>query len=185
MVFERLQPRFGLIRSGVAPDTSDQGCGSACSNRRWAARCGMLFQRCGRIGYQPRRAACPPPRRRLRRRRTASRSLGIAASSCPATTPLPDVVAWYNGHPDHAGDDLDSAHARVIIGNGNVALDVAGVAHESGSVGGHASLIMHSVSLAAGSIEEVVIWRVAGPRTRRSRSGIPWRWVNSAASKFA
>src|SRR5437773_20364 len=35
-------------------------------------------------------------------------------------------VAWYNGHPHHADRDFDLAVRRaVVIGNGNVAIDVA------------------------------------------------------------
>jgi ferredoxin--NADP+ reductase len=37
-----------------------------------------------------------------------------------------DLVGWYNGHPDQAETELDFSGAdAVIIGNGNVALDVA------------------------------------------------------------
>ncbi len=40
--------------------------------------------------------------------------------------PATDFVAWYNGHPDHADASFDLSCERVvIIGNGNVALDVA------------------------------------------------------------
>lgn len=38
-----------------------------------------------------------------------------------------DFVGWYNGLPEHAGlaPDLESGNEAVIIGQGNVALDVA------------------------------------------------------------
>jgi len=39
-----------------------------------------------------------------------------------------DFVAWYNGHPDFADRSFDLTHeGAVIIGNGNVAIDVARV----------------------------------------------------------
>src|SRR5580693_2328444 len=39
-----------------------------------------------------------------------------------------ELVAWINGHPDFADLPVDLSHERVvIIGNGNVALDVARV----------------------------------------------------------
>jgi ferredoxin--NADP+ reductase len=42
---------------------------------------------------------------------------------CHAAT---EFVAWYNGHPDYADHKFDlSAERAVVIGNGNVALDVA------------------------------------------------------------
>jgi adrenodoxin-NADP+ reductase len=38
-----------------------------------------------------------------------------------------DFVGWYNGLPEHAGlaPDLESGNEAVVIGQGNVALDVA------------------------------------------------------------
>ena len=38
-----------------------------------------------------------------------------------------DFVGWYNGLPEHAAlaPDLDSSEEAIIIGQGNVALDVA------------------------------------------------------------
>ena len=48
------------------------------------------------------------------------------ARSCREATTATDFVAWYNGHPDHADDTFDlSGERAVIVGNGNVALDVA------------------------------------------------------------
>ncbi len=39
-----------------------------------------------------------------------------------------EFVAWYNGHPDFADREYDFTGKRVVvIGNGNVALDVARV----------------------------------------------------------
>ena len=44
-----------------------------------------------------------------------------------------DFVAWYNGHPDFADRSFDLTHeGAVIIGNGNVAIDVARVPHPHG-----------------------------------------------------
>jgi ferredoxin--NADP+ reductase len=55
------------------------------------------------------------------------RPLGIAGEDLPGSHPATDFVGWYNGHPDHTDleVDLDSAEQAVVIGNGNVALDVA------------------------------------------------------------
>jgi ferredoxin--NADP+ reductase len=55
-----------------------------------------------------------------------SRSLGIPGEELPGHYSATDFVAWYNGHPDHADHSFDLTHERVvIIGNGNVAIDVA------------------------------------------------------------
>ena len=54
------------------------------------------------------------------------RALGITGEDLPGVIGSAAFVGWYNGHPDFADLDppLDGTHAAVI-GNGNVALDVA------------------------------------------------------------
>ena len=54
------------------------------------------------------------------------RSLGIPGEELPGSWAATEFVAWYNGHPDfqHLSFDL-SGERTVVIGNGNVALDVA------------------------------------------------------------
>jgi ferredoxin/flavodoxin---NADP+ reductase len=52
--------------------------------------------------------------------------LGIPGEGRPGSHPATEFVAWYNGHPDHADRGFDlSARTAVVVGNGNVALDVA------------------------------------------------------------
>lgn len=55
-----------------------------------------------------------------------SRKLGIPGEDLPGVIGSAEFVGWYNGHPEFAdlGPPLDGTHAAVI-GNGNVALDVA------------------------------------------------------------
>ena len=54
------------------------------------------------------------------------RRLDIAGMELPGTGTATETVAWINGHPDFAGLTVDLRHERVVvIGNGNVALDVA------------------------------------------------------------
>ena len=54
------------------------------------------------------------------------RQLGIPGEELPGSWPATAFVAWYNGHPDFQGLEFDLSHERaVVIGNGNVALDVA------------------------------------------------------------
>src|SRR4029453_18870571 len=54
------------------------------------------------------------------------RRLGIPGEDLPGSWSATEFVAWYNGHPDYQelSFDLDVERA-VVIGNGNVALDVA------------------------------------------------------------
>jgi ferredoxin--NADP+ reductase len=54
------------------------------------------------------------------------RPLGIPGEGLPGSWPATDFVGWYNGHPDHPDLDFDlDCERAVVIGNGNVALDVA------------------------------------------------------------
>src|SRR3954454_5789687 len=52
--------------------------------------------------------------------------LGIEGEDRPGSHSATEFVAWYNGHPDYADHEFDlSATRAVVIGNGNVAIDVA------------------------------------------------------------
>ena len=70
--------------------------------------------------------ARPLPRRRLRVRRAdrpPPRDPRRGSARLQAATAF---VAWYNGHPDFPDLEFDLSRERaVVIGNGNVALDVA------------------------------------------------------------
>jgi ferredoxin--NADP+ reductase len=57
---------------------------------------------------------------------SADRPLEIDGEDLIGSTSATDVVAWYNGHPDSQDTAVDLGGDRVVIvGNGNVALDVA------------------------------------------------------------
>ena len=54
------------------------------------------------------------------------RRMGIPGEDLPGSWPATAFVAWYNGHPDFQELDFDlSGERAVVIGNGNVAVDVA------------------------------------------------------------
>lgn len=55
-------------------------------------------------------------------------TLGIPGERLPGSFAAREFVGWYSGHPDHRDLDVDLSHSRaVVIGNGNVALDIARV----------------------------------------------------------
>src|ERR1700722_3333160 len=56
----------------------------------------------------------------------SDRALGIPGEELPGSVAAVDFVGWYNAHPnfEQISPDLSGARA-VVIGNGNVALDVA------------------------------------------------------------
>jgi ferredoxin--NADP+ reductase len=56
----------------------------------------------------------------------ADNRLGIPGEDRPGSHAATEFVAWYNGHPDYADHEFDLSVSRaVVIGNGNVAVDVA------------------------------------------------------------
>lgn len=57
---------------------------------------------------------------------SADRRLGIPGENLVGSIAATHLVGWYNGHPEHQLLDVPLDHERaVVIGNGNVALDVA------------------------------------------------------------
>src|SRR5947208_6769813 len=54
------------------------------------------------------------------------RRLGIPGEDLPGSWAATEFVAWYNGHPDYQQIELDlDVERAVVIGVGNVALDIA------------------------------------------------------------
>jgi len=127
--FEKLATPFGLIRFGVAPD--HQGTKAVASLfQKTASRKNVDFYLNVEVGthlthddllahHDAVIYAVGAP---------ADCSLGIPGEDLPGSHSATEFVAWYNGHPDHAHRTFDlSGERAVIIGNGNVALDVARV----------------------------------------------------------
>jgi len=55
----------------------------------------------------------------------ADRRMGIPGEDLPNTFPALSFVGWYNGHPDYGDLPIDlSCERAVVVGNGNVAMDV-------------------------------------------------------------
>jgi NADPH-dependent glutamate synthase beta subunit-like oxidoreductase len=53
------------------------------------------------------------------------RRLGIPGEDLPGVIGSGSFVGWYNGHPHAQGSSYSDVQSAVIIGNGNVAIDVA------------------------------------------------------------
>ncbi|MDQ0994046.1 FAD-dependent oxidoreductase [Streptomyces sp. V3I7] len=130
-VYDRLPTPYGLARAGVAPDHQD------------TKQVIRLFQAIeGQPGFSYRlnvEIGKDLLHEDLIRDHHAvvyavgaatDRRLGIDGEELPGSVSATDFVAWYNGHPDH--DTASYAHElagerAVVVGNGNVALDVARV----------------------------------------------------------
>ncbi|AMO05059.1 MULTISPECIES: 4Fe-4S binding protein [Mycobacteriaceae] len=92
------------------------------------------------------------------------RQLGVPGEDLPGNFTAAEIVGWYNGNPDHA--ELSVAVDRptaVLVGNGNVALDVARVLLLGGEMG-HTDIADHARDRLVGSaVREVVILGRRGP----------------------
>jgi ferredoxin/flavodoxin---NADP+ reductase len=128
-VFEKLPTPYGLVRAGVAPDHQntkrvtrlfDQVAGHRRFRFFLNVEIGRHLSHADLLAHHHAvlYAVGAPDDRRL----------DIDGMSLVGTGTATELVAWINGHPDFADLPVDLSHERVvIIGNGNVALDVARV----------------------------------------------------------
>jgi len=126
-MIERLPTPWGLVRLGVAPDHPKLKTVSR-AFEKIADQPGFRFLGNVEVG----RDLSPEDLTRLYDAviyavgAQTDRRLGIPGEDLPGSWPATELVAWYNGHPDFqdVAFDLDVERA-VVIGVGNVALDVA------------------------------------------------------------
>src|SRR4029453_1928326 len=126
-MIERLPTPWGLVRLGVAPDHPNIKAVSK-AFEKIAGQPGFRFFGNVEVGRDV-------THEELAERYDAvvyalgaqtDRRLGIPGEDLPGSWPATAFVAWYNGHPDFQHLEFDLSHERaVVIGNGNVALDVA------------------------------------------------------------
>lgn len=86
-------------------------------------------------------------------------NLGISGEDLPGYLSAREFVGWYNGHPDLASLEVDLSHRRAaIVGNGNVALDIARILLAPIPVLERTDIADHALAaLRSSKIEEVVI----------------------------
>ena len=96
---------------------------------------------------------------------SGDRRLGIPGEDLPGSHSSTEFVAWYNGHPDFADHEFDlTATTAVVVGNGNVALDVARMLALPRETLAATDVADHALdALAGSSIEEVVVLGRRGP----------------------
>ncbi len=126
-MIERLPTPWGLVRLGVAPDHPKLKTVSR-AFERIAARPGFRFFGNVEVGRDLTHAD-------LIRLYDAviyafgaqsDRRLGIPGEDLSGSWSATEFVAWYNGHPDFQEVSFDlNVDRAVVVGNGNVALDVA------------------------------------------------------------
>jgi ferredoxin--NADP+ reductase len=126
-MIERLPTPWGLVRLGVAPDHPKIKSVSR-AFEKIAAQEGFRFLGNVEIGRDLQHAELLELYDAVVYAVGAQtdRRMNIDGEDLPGSWAATEFVAWYNGHPDYQHLQFDLSHRRaVVIGNGNVAVDVA------------------------------------------------------------
>ncbi|MFQ5658964.1 MAG: NADP oxidoreductase [Gammaproteobacteria bacterium] len=93
------------------------------------------------------------------------RKLGIPGEDLPGSHTATEFVGWYNGHPDYRDRNFDLSHENaVIIGQGNVAADVARILAKTIDELKHTDIAQHALDcLAASKIRNIYVIGRRGP----------------------
>ncbi|QXV99948.1 MULTISPECIES: FAD-dependent oxidoreductase [Rhodococcus] len=159
-MFDRLPTPYGLVRAGVAPDHPstkqvEKTFASVASKKSFEyflnvevgrhVSADELRERYGAVIYA--------------HGASADKRLGIVGEDRSGSIAATDFVAWYNGHPDYADRQFDLSGSRaVVVGNGNVALDVARILLTNPDLLGTTDIADHALeALRESQIQEVVI----------------------------
>ncbi|HJT93946.1 MAG TPA: FAD-dependent oxidoreductase [Mycobacterium sp.] len=165
-MFERLPTPWGLVRFGVAPD--HQGTKSVTELfTHTADRAGFNFHLNVQVGEHITHDELLAHHHAVIYAVGAphDRALGIPGENLPGCHPATDFVSWYNGHPDFADHSFDlSTNRAVIVGNGNVALDIARILATDVAHLARTDLADHALdALAHSNITEIIVLGRRGP----------------------
>lgn len=165
-IIDRLPVPFGLIRTGVAPDHQSI---KAVSRRYEAVALSDNVRFVGNVTigtdvsieellglYDAVVLATGAP---------ADRPLGIAGEDLPGVMGSAAFVGWYNGHPDFARLDPPlGSGGFAIIGNGNVALDIARILAKTPAEFHGSDIVGHALdALSAAPTRHITIVGRRGP----------------------
>jgi ferredoxin/flavodoxin---NADP+ reductase len=165
-VYDRLPTPWGLVRGGVAPDHPNIKAVSRVYEKTAAH---PEFRFYGNVEY-----GRDITHADLHERYHAviyavgaqtDRRMGIPGEDLPGSWAATEFVAWYNGHPDYRELDFDLSGKRaVVVGNGNVAADVARMLALTRDELAETDVADHALDVLADSgIEEIVVLGRRGP----------------------
>jgi NADPH-dependent glutamate synthase beta subunit-like oxidoreductase len=168
-LLDRLPTPFGLVRHGIAPDHPKMRAIRDTLNRSLDH---PLVRFVGNVDV-----GVDIPLEELRRHVDAviytygaslDRHLGIEGEDLPGSLAATDLVAWYTGHPDADRARVEAALAGVrsvvVVGVGNVALDVARVLSRTPEELEPTDMPQHVLDvLAAAPVEDVTVLGRRGP----------------------
>ncbi|WP_052207458.1 FAD-dependent oxidoreductase [Sinomonas humi] len=165
-IFERLCTPGGLVRFGVAPDhlATKRVLDNFTATRRRSGVRTFFNTEVGRdITHEE-----------LAERYHAvvyavgaieGRSSGLSGENLHNSASAAEFVAWFNGHPEFADASFDLSHERVVVlGNGNVALDVARILTTDPDDLAETDIADHALNALRGSrVREVILVARRGP----------------------
>lgn len=165
-MFDRLPTPFGLVRGGVAPD-HPRIRNVTQVYERIAANERFRFLGNVEVGYH----VMVPELRRFYDAilfacgTETDRRMAIAGEELPGSYGATQFVGWYNGHPDYRHLHFDlSQEVAVIVGVGNVAIDVARILCKSVGELRHTEIAQHALDVLAESrVREVYLIGRRGP----------------------
>ena len=165
-LLDLLPTPFGLVRAGVAPDHPKIKSVTRMYEKT-AKRDGFRFFGGVAVGDDISRAE-------LRERyhvilyavgTPSDNRLGIPGEDRPGSYAATRFVAWYNGHPHARDETFDlSATRAVVVGNGNVAIDIARMLVLDPDELAPTDTADHALAvLARAQVEEVILLGRRGP----------------------
>ncbi|MEV2220684.1 FAD-dependent oxidoreductase [Nocardia vinacea] len=165
-MFDRLPTPWGLVRAGVAPDHPGTKTVSGLFEsafRRETLQYYLNVEVGSHISHEELLAHHHAVIYAVGA--SSDRRLGVPGEDLPGSHSATEFVAWYNGHPDYADRKFDlSGERAVIVGNGNVALDVARVLTVDPDELAKTDIADHALDALRGSnIREVVVLGRRGP----------------------
>ncbi|WP_375391390.1 FAD-dependent oxidoreductase [uncultured Sphingomonas sp.] len=164
-IVDRLPVPYGLIRTGVAPDHQSI---KAVARRYEATALSENVRFVGNVTvgtdvtipellalYDAVVLATGAP---------ADRPLSVPGDDLPGVIGSAAFVGWYNGHPDFAALTPPLHGPAVVVGAGNVALDVARILAKTGQEFAGSDIVGHALDhLGRGAHERVTILARRGP----------------------
>ncbi len=165
-VIDRLPTPYGLVRAGVAPDHPDTRTITDLF-AKIEDEPGFYYALGVEVGTDITHAELAENHHAVLYATGAShdRAMGIEGEDLPGSVTATDFVAWYNGHPDQADATFDLSHrTAVVVGNGNVALDVARILVSDPERLATTDIADHALAaLRESAVREVVLLARRGP----------------------
>ncbi|MCP5050503.1 MAG: FAD-dependent oxidoreductase [bacterium] len=165
-MFDRLPSPYGLVRLGVAPDHEKIKVVIKIYERI-AAHENIRFMGNVQVGkdvavdelknfYDALLFTCGAE---------TDKKLGIPGEDLPGSYTATEFVAWYNGHPDYRDRTFDlGQEVAVVIGQGNVAMDVARILCKTVDELKHTDIAQHALdTLAESKVKEIHMIGRRGP----------------------